>query len=72
MNEAGFDAVFVECDLSSRKSILNLIEEAQKDAQKILGEARAKLTAEAEASLVELRSKVGNLSQQLVARVLNG
>ena len=49
-----------------------LIEEAQKDAQKILGEARAKLTAEAEASLVELRSKVGNLSQQLVARVLNG
>ena len=49
-----------------------LIEEAQKDAQKILGEARAKLTAEAEASLVELRSQVGNLSQQLVARVLNG
>ena len=49
-----------------------LIEEAQKDAQKILGEARAKLTAEAEASLVELRYKVGNLSQQLVARVLNG
>ena len=49
-----------------------LIAEAQKDAQKILGEARAKLTAEAEASLVELRSKVGNLSQQLVARVLNG
>ena len=30
MNEAGFDAVFVECDLSSRESILNLIEEAQK------------------------------------------
>ena len=49
-----------------------LIEEAQKDAQKILCEARAKLTAEAEASLVELRSKVGNLSQQLVARVRNG
>ena len=30
MNEAGFDAVFVECDLSSRESILNLISEAQK------------------------------------------
>lgn len=30
MNEAGFDAVFVECDLSSRESILNLIAEAQK------------------------------------------
>ena len=30
MNEAGFDAVFVECDLSSRDSILNLIAEAQK------------------------------------------
>lgn len=30
MNEAGFDAVFVECDLSSRASILNLIAEAQK------------------------------------------
>lgn len=28
MNEAGFDAVFVECDLSSRESILNLIPEA--------------------------------------------
>lgn len=30
MNEAGFDAEFVECDLSSRESILNLIAEAQK------------------------------------------
>ena len=30
MNEAGFDAEFVECDLSSRESILNLIDEAQK------------------------------------------
>ena len=30
MNEAGFDAVFVACDLSSRESILNLISEAQK------------------------------------------
>lgn len=30
MNEAGFDAVFVECDLSSRESILNLIAESQK------------------------------------------
>ena len=30
MNEAGFDAVFVECDLSSRESILDLISEAQK------------------------------------------
>ena len=30
MNEAGFDAVFVECDLSSRESILNLISEARK------------------------------------------
>ena len=30
MNEAGFDAVFVECDLSSRESILNLVSEAQK------------------------------------------
>ncbi len=30
MNEAGFDAVFTECDLSSRESILNLIAEAQK------------------------------------------
>ena len=30
MNEAGFDALFVECDLSSRESILNLIAEAQK------------------------------------------
>ena len=30
MNEAGFDAVFVKCDLSSRESILNLIAEAQK------------------------------------------
>ena len=30
MNEAGVDAVFVECDLSSRESILNLIAEAQK------------------------------------------
>lgn len=30
MNEAGFDAVFAECDLSSRESILNLIAEAQK------------------------------------------
>ena len=30
MNEAGFDAVFVGCDLSSRESILNLISEAQK------------------------------------------
>lgn len=30
MNEAGFDAVFIECDLSSRKSILRLIEEARK------------------------------------------
>lgn len=30
MNEAGFDVVFVECDLSSRESILNLISEAQK------------------------------------------
>lgn len=30
MNEAGFDAAFVECDLSSRESILNLIAEAQK------------------------------------------
>lgn len=29
MNEAGFDAVFVECDLSSRESILNLIKQAQ-------------------------------------------
>lgn len=29
MNEAGFDAVFVECDLSSRESILNLIAHAQ-------------------------------------------
>ena len=29
MNEAGFDAVFVECDLSSRESILNLIAKAQ-------------------------------------------
>ena len=28
MNEAGFDAVFVECDLSSRESILNLIKQA--------------------------------------------
>ena len=30
MNEAGFDAEFVECDLSLRGSILNLISEAQK------------------------------------------
>lgn len=30
MNEAGFDAVPVEMDLSSRKSILNIIAEAQK------------------------------------------
>lgn len=30
MNEAGFDAVPVEMDLSSRKSVLNLIAEAQK------------------------------------------
>ena len=30
MNEAGFDAVFVECDLSSRESILNLLAESQK------------------------------------------
>lgn len=30
MNEAGFDATPVECDLSSRASILNLIAEAQK------------------------------------------
>lgn len=30
MNEAGFDAVFVECDLSSRESVLNLIAESQK------------------------------------------
>ena len=30
MTEAGFDAVFVECDLSSRESIRNLILEAQK------------------------------------------
>lgn len=30
MNEAGFDAVFVEFDLSSRESILNMIAEAQK------------------------------------------
>ena len=29
MNEAGFDAVFVEYDLSSRESILNLIKQAQ-------------------------------------------
>ena len=29
MNEAGFDAVFAECDLSSRESVLNLIKEAQ-------------------------------------------
>lgn len=29
MNEAGFDAVFIQCDVSSRKSILNLIEQAQ-------------------------------------------
>lgn len=28
MNEAGFDAVFVQCDVSSRESILNLIKEA--------------------------------------------
>lgn len=30
MNEAGFEAVFVEMDLSSRKSIRNMIAEAQK------------------------------------------
>ena len=30
MTEAGFDAVFVECDLSSRESIKNLIAESQK------------------------------------------
>lgn len=30
MNKAGFDAVFVACDLSSRESILNLIAESQK------------------------------------------
>ena len=30
MTEAGFDAFFVECDLSSRESIKNLISEAQK------------------------------------------
>ncbi len=30
MTEAGFDAVFVECDLSSRDSVKNLIAEAQK------------------------------------------
>ena len=29
MNEAGFDAVFVECDLSSRESVLNLIAQAR-------------------------------------------
>ena len=30
MNEAGFDAVPVECDISSRESIRNMIEEARK------------------------------------------
>lgn len=30
MNKAGFDAVSVEIDLSSRVSIMNLIKEAQK------------------------------------------
>ena len=49
-----------------------LVEEAQKTAQGILGEARQRLNAEAKASLDELRSKVGNLSQQLAQRVLNG
>ena len=33
MNEAGFDTVPVEMDLSSRTSILNLIAEAQKDGE---------------------------------------
>lgn len=49
-----------------------LVEEAQKQAQGILGEARQRLDAEAQACLTELRSQVGKLSQQLAARVLNG
>lgn len=49
-----------------------LIEEAQKQAQGILGETRARLNTEAEASLAALRSQVGKFSQQLAARVLNG
>ncbi len=49
-----------------------LLDEAQKEAQGILGEERKRLHAEAETSLQELRSKVGAYSQQLAARVLNG
>ncbi len=49
-----------------------LLEEAQKEAQGILGEERKRLHAEAESALQDLRSKVGAYSQQLAARVLNG
>lgn len=49
-----------------------MIDEAQKEAQGILGEARTRLQAEAETSLQELRSKVEAYSQQLAGRVLNG
>lgn len=49
-----------------------LVDEAQKQAQGILGEARDRLNAEAAACLTELRSQVGKLSQQLAGRVLNG
>lgn len=47
-----------------------VLDSAQKEAQGILAEARAKLDAEAQNSLAELRGRVGDYSQQLAARVL--
>lgn len=49
-----------------------VLDEAQQQAQGILGTARAQLNAEAESSLRELRGKIEGFSQQLAARVLNG
>lgn len=49
-----------------------VLDGAQKEAQGILGEARARLQAEAAASLEELRGRVDGYSDQLAARVLNG
>ena len=49
-----------------------VLDEAQQQAQGILGAARAQLNDEAESSLKELRGKIEGFSQQLAARILNG